>query len=109
MNKEKVVRDGSVAVLISPGFGAGWSTWNSEHADVLLFHPKLVEWVEGGKVGDIEDVLSSVLGLPEDDLPYAGGASDLTITWLPEGTSFTVEEYDGSESIRTFSDLRYVA
>ena len=25
---EKVVRDGKVAVLVSPGYGAGWSTWN---------------------------------------------------------------------------------
>ena len=24
---DKVIRDGKVAVIISPGFGAGWSTW----------------------------------------------------------------------------------
>ena len=24
---EKVIRDGKVAVLYSPGYGAGWSTW----------------------------------------------------------------------------------
>lgn len=109
MSVEKVVRDGNVAVLVSPGFGAGWSTWNSRHADVLLFHPKLVAWVESGKSGDVDALLAELLGLPESELPYAGGASDLEIEWLQEGTAFTVEEYDGSESIRTVADMSYVA
>jgi len=26
----KYIRDGKVAVLYSPGFGAGWSTWNDD-------------------------------------------------------------------------------
>lgn len=76
---------------------------------MLLFHPKLVAWVESGKTTDVEVVLAEVFGLPEGNLPYAGGACDLEIEWLPEGTSFTVEEYDGSESLRTYCDLRYVA
>lgn len=109
MSVEKVVRDGSVAVLVSPGFGAGWSTWNSEHAEALLFHPKLVAWVESGKSADVDDLLSEILGLPEGGLPYSGGASDLEIEWLPQGTAFTVHEYDGSESIRTVADLAHVA
>ena len=24
----KCIRDGKVAILYSPGYGAGWSTWN---------------------------------------------------------------------------------
>jgi hypothetical protein len=30
---------------------------------------------------------------------YVGGLEDLQIEWMPEGTQFQVNEYDGSESI----------
>ena len=40
----KVIRDGKVAVLYSPGFGAGWSTWNSHNPD-LLFDSIIVDFV----------------------------------------------------------------
>ncbi len=31
---------------------------------------------------------------------YFGGAEDLVIEWMPIGTEFEIDEYDGSESIR---------
>ena len=34
--------------LISPGFGAGWSTWNREHEDFLLFDKGLIELAKKG-------------------------------------------------------------
>lgn len=98
---EKVIRDNKVAVLISKGFGAGWYTWN--HKEELLFHPKLVEMVEQKRVIEIdEDWIEENLGLENI---YCGGASNLTIDWMEVGTKFTVEEYDGAESIRTLDDL----
>jgi len=33
-------------------------------------------------------------------MPYIGGACDLVIQWLPVGTEFMIEEYDGNETIR---------
>ena len=102
---EKVIRDGKVDVLISKGFGAGWYTWNSDHPE-LLFHPKIVEMVESGKRDAIDDEwVKENLGI---DI-YTGGASDLTIEWLTEGTAFRVDEYDGSESLQTFNDLYLTA
>ena len=41
----KLVRDGMVAVLYSPGFGAGWYTWNQECTE-LMFDPAIVKLVE---------------------------------------------------------------
>ncbi len=103
---EKVIRNGKVAVLISPGFGAGWYTWNSSHKE-LLFHPKIVEMVESGKQKEIDkDWLKDELGI--EDI-YTGGVIDLVIEWLPEGTCFTVLEYEGSESIETMDDLALIA
>lgn len=103
---EKVIRDGKVAVLISHGFGAGWYSW-SRNNEALLFHHKLVEMVEQGKADQIdEDWVKENLGIEDF---YCGGASDLQIHWLPVGTAFQVEEYDGAESLRTMDDLCIVA
>lgn len=32
---EKYEKDGKIAVLVSSGFGAGWSSWNGSHAKQL--------------------------------------------------------------------------
>lgn len=102
---EKVIRDGKVAVLVSHGFGAGWYSWNTEHQE-LLFHPKLVEMVEQKRNNEIDDEwVKENLGI---DI-YTGGSDGLTIHWLPIGTAFEIDEYDGSESLRTFTDLVIVA
>ncbi len=103
---EKVIKNGKIAVLVSGGFGAGWYSWNSNHKE-LLFHPKLVALVEAGRQSEItEDWLEKELGLSDI---YCGGAKDLDIQWLDEGTAFQIEEYDGSESLRTLDDLTLVA
>lgn len=95
--------DGKVAVLFSPGFGGGWSTWSGdEFKDWAMFSPELVAWVEGGKQGYIDEIVASAIG--EDNYFYTGGARDLEIKWLPVGTQFRVEEYDGNESIVTSQD-----
>lgn len=102
---QKVIRDGKVAVLYSPGYGAGWYTW-SGHQE-LLFHPKLVEMVEANRQNEItEEWILENIGLAD---VYTGGASDLQICWLPVGTAFRVDEYDGSESIQTHDDLTTIA
>jgi len=102
---EKVIRDGLVAVLYSPGFGAGWFTWNMED-EQILFHPKIVAMVESGRRNELtkEWVLEN-LGI---DI-YTGGAENLQITWLREGQAFRIEEYDGSESVITVQDLVMIA
>jgi hypothetical protein len=103
---EKVIRNGKVAVLISHGFGAGWYSWNLDHKEIL-FHPKLVEMVEQDKMGGItEEWVKENLGL---EGVYCGGAEELQIVWLPVGTAFTIEEYNGAESIINIEDLVIIA
>lgn len=93
----KVIRDNKVAVLVSPGFGAGWYTWNTERPE-CLYDPAVVAWVEAGKVG--EPPVSQY----EPGYFYTGGAHDLIIYWLPVGTQFRIDEYDGSESLVLAAD-----
>lgn len=97
----KVIRDGMVAVLYSPGFGAGWSTWaDYDIRELVLFDPIVVEWVEKGKIGPVP---TEHYG----EYFYAGGAEDLVIEWVPVGTKFIIHEYDGSESLRTMDNIRW--
>lgn len=96
---KKVIRDGMVAVLYSPDFGAGWSTWNKEHSE-CLFDPEVVAWVEDGKQG-------SVPTQHYGEYFYDCGAGDLRIAWIEQGTLFRVEEYDGHESIVFAEDYEW--
>lgn len=89
----KFIKDGMVAVLISPGFGAGWYTWNYECPEIL-FDPGIVDLVDQDMWSELETYVT--LKYPEI---YKGGMQDLRIEWVPEGTLFKIHEYDGSESI----------
>ena len=93
----KYIRDGKVAVLYSPGFGAGWSSWNDDRdvpKEFLLHDEKLVEMVENDQRNKIPKYVKSIY--PNF---YCGGAKDLAIEWVNQGTQFRIEEYDGYESI----------
>ena len=94
----KVVRDGKVAVLVSPGYGAGWSTWN-DHPE-CLYDPDVVAWVEGGKEGSVPD-LKAKYGW---DHFCSLGADSLEIQWIPLGAEFRISEYDGAECVRLKDD-----
>jgi hypothetical protein len=92
----KLIHEGKVAVLISEGFGAGWSTWNDEYPD-MLFDPEIAQMIEDDKSED-QIMQAAVKKYPK---AYLGGLDGLVVKWLPLGTQFIVEEYDGDESILT--------
>lgn len=96
--------DGMVAVLYSPGFGAGWSTWaEDEHKEYLAFDPALVAAVLAGDRNKAAQIAEA-----HDPNIYTGGARDLTVHWLPAGTVFEIEEYDGSETIHVIGGRSYL-
>ena len=103
---EKVVRDDKVAVLYSPGFGAGWSSWVSdEFRDFALFDSNLVALVErGASAEEVEAYLKDRLG---DAHFYTGGWRDIEIAWLERGTAFKIHEYDGAESIEEMGKIAW--
>lgn len=93
MTYEKFTKDGKVAVLYSPCYGAGWYSWNTEHPG-LLFDKDIVQAVLDG-----DKKLAAEIAERKYPNCYTGGAEDLQIKWLEPGTLFEVREYDGSESI----------
>jgi hypothetical protein len=89
----KLIRDGKVAVLISPGFGAGWYSWHCK--EELLFDPVVVEMLLESQHDEIESYVEKTYG---DDF-YLGGVDGLTVVWVSEGAEFRIKEYDGAESL----------
>jgi len=90
---QKLVDNGKVAVLYSPGFGAGWSTWN-KGVPKLLFDPAIVKFVENEQWAELTTyVMLKYPGI------YTGGMDSLAVAWLPVGTEFRISEYDGAENI----------
>ena len=89
----KLIRDGMVAVLYSPDYGSGWYTWNLTMPE-LLFDPAIVKLVEEEKF----DELQTYVELKYPNI-YKGGMMELQVAWIPEGSLFRVNEYDGDETI----------
>jgi hypothetical protein len=97
----RVVRDGQVAVLYSPGYGAGWYSWNNDPD--MLFDPVLVELLERGD--SAAAWVHCQLRYPD---AYLGGFDRLTIKWVPVGAFFQITEHDGAELVKIQEDFDWI-
>ena len=106
---ERLIRDGRVAVLYSPGYGAGWSTWCHEDESIslaMLFDPQIADIVDQGR-DDWQDKAEAIAQIKYPDA-YLGGLKDLRVKWLPMGTQFRVTEYDGDENIEVNTEIDWI-
>ena len=87
-------------VLISPGYGVGWSTWNDSG---MAIDKDLIELFERGCT---EDEMANLCIKKDytDDPPYMGGFENLEVVEVPMGCHFRVNEYDGSEYIDIYEE-----
>ncbi|WP_144307445.1 hypothetical protein [Oceanidesulfovibrio marinus] len=90
---EKFIKDGMVAVLVSPEHGFGWSTDCEQFSEELLFDKDLVALVLDGKLDEAQELAEKRYD------PFDGSASGLEVFWVPQGTAFYVNECDGWECI----------
>jgi len=102
MRPNKVLKDGKVAVLISPGYGAGWSSWNApDYQEMMIFDERFVQAaLAGASFKEVHQLALKVFGLGPDDYICTSGWDDIKVEWVDVGTSFEIEVYDGSERIR---------
>jgi hypothetical protein len=98
---EKVIVDGNVKVLYSPGYGAGFLTWGAPVE--AIFDPKLIQLVEDN---NLSEAVSYVEKTYTDT--YTGGVEDLSVALIPEGSKFVIDEYDGYESITLLDNINYL-
>lgn len=106
----KVVKDGAVAVLYSASFGGGWSSWADEQEKtLLLFDPDIVHLVlqrESGLISAREceeqvDIIIQLKGYT------CAQPALLHVCWVPVGSRFIVQEYDGQETVVTQDAIQW--
>ena len=96
-------------ILISPGYGAGWTSWCSGTREQKLFmleDPVLVSLVEQGEMSKETFLARWEEVFPGEHPPYLGGMDQLRVVEV-DGPVL-VEEYDGSESIRTMDGSDWI-
>jgi hypothetical protein len=138
---KKLIRDGKVGVLVSPGYGAGFYTWGAPLESI--FDPTLVEmvderwnmrfvwdnnvdehdrikfgWGDRGRLTETRywenpeysELTQKMIDYVESTYEgvFSGGVEDLKVEWIPEGSEFIIEEYDGSESLRLKDDINWL-
>ena len=122
---ENVNGEKLTTILYSPGFGAGWGTWNSME---MAYDERLIEWlVNNIDKSELKEVMPYVSANDTIDISelfnhdafedfaetlypgsYYGGLCGLTVYFASTGTRILIEEYDGSESITKFDGLPYI-
>ena len=101
-------RDGYVAVLVSPGFGAGWSSWADEsERELMLFDPHIVDIVleyHGRDKQEMAEKIQLIVTLKRYE-SYTGGLDQLEVAWVKKGERFRITEYDGHETLETVDNI----
>lgn len=95
----RLIQNGKVAVIYSPGFGAGWSTWNTEYnkyGEELIFDPGLADLIINQRS---REQIEAYVALKWPGV-YTGGLERARVEWVAPGTEFKITEYDGSESLQ---------
>lgn len=128
MNKQidKVIRDGKVAVIYSPGFGGAWYSSDLCWINELLFDPKLVDIILhpnfksssydeklDARINDyIEDVNSRKYITPDGISEYIIYDKDtiygLDIYWVPVEKRFFITQYDGAETVHIEDEIEWI-
>ena len=101
MTVQRLIRDGQVAVLVSPKYGGGWYSWN--HNEELLYDPSIAIWLENNE----HDKIQAYLGL-RYPTEYIGGLDGLVVEWIPVGTRFRIDEHDGAETLVLETNVKWL-
>lgn len=113
---EKLICNNMTAVLISPGYDAGWSTWfdDKELTKKAIFDPEIAQRVldkpKNTSQAEFTFWIAGVEELIQRKYPdqYIGGVADLEVVWIPVGTRFRIHEYDGHEYVEIYDPGSYM-
>ena len=88
-----------IKVVVSGGFGAGWSTWNTD-VEGIATDPKLVELVEANLWADAEAYVCAKWG----GGVYPRSLRNCEVVEVEKGELYQIHEYDGKE-YRRYKEL----
>lgn len=96
----------AIAVLVSGGFGAGFSTWHDKR---MAYDRRVVQFLMANHL-DEDDLTNGQIEKFLYDIGYEnvylGGWWGLYIEWVPVGRLFRLTEYDGAESVELFDPTK---
>ena len=90
-------RDNFTSVIVSVGWGAGWSTWNDKDD---MYNIILADMLIAGE-------LSEAINYAESLDKYTGGLEDAEVLAVPKGTKFIIREHDGAEWIEYADEIEW--
>lgn len=91
-------------ILYNPGYGAGWSTWQSgvPPSFSCTYQPIIEALERGESLSEEHPAVKQYVAECQEKFnedPYLGGLHDLKIYDAPDGVAVRVDEYDGFESV----------
>lgn len=106
----------TIAVLVSYGYGAGWSTWNNKYEEPfqIAYDKRVVEfWLthkdDKHYIDELDRFDFEANEIKTEAIKYFesigyknvyfGGFEDIKLVWVPIGTTFKINEYDGDEGL----------
>lgn len=106
---DKLILDGKVAVIYSPGYGIGWSTsLPLPVREKAVYHPQLAAAIlHGGDVEINDSLLDEIFPEAYEWCLPPSTLKTLQVKLIPEGTMFRIKAYDGSETVEIFDPGSY--
>lgn len=105
-----------VAVLVSHGYGAGWSTWNNSElaydkrvVEFWLAHKdneKFMEEIDSFSYYEIKEAEEFFESIGYSHI-YFGGFNQIELEWVPIGCRWRIDEYDGAENLEILNMDNY--
>lgn len=106
------------AALISPGFGAGWSSWEGTElaydkrvVEFWLAHKDDEKWMKAIKNFESsahDEAANFFRSIGYENCPYMSGFANIELVWIPSGALWRVDEYDGAETIVFWDDENWI-
>lgn len=105
MDYQKLERDGLVAVIVSPGYGAGWSTWaDGKDQQKYMFDSRVAQAILGNSLTPVK-MKEWGYGDYEQD---SHRLSQLQVVWVPKGSAVKIDCYDGNESYTVIRNPEWI-
>ena len=96
-----------VEVLVSKGYGAGWSTWNDPQ---LAYDKRVVKLFKqyGPNINSrqADEIINAIHAMGYDK-PYMGGWKNIQIEVVPCAKFWRINEYDGAETIEILNTSKW--
>lgn len=97
-------KDGTVGVIVSPGYGGGYS----DYGDFSVFDPEVIRLILNYP-NDPHGSKDAYKVLMKDKYgrPVAPDFNQLEVQWLKPGTAFRIHEYDGHETVEIRDEMEW--